>query len=304
MFSRVSLGLLFTSILLSASSSVEPAAVAAPTACTFNSGFRALRDQLPEVVGDCLDDEHRDAANGNVEQHTTGGLLTWQPAANLVAFSDGQTTWLLGPDGLVNRPNAGPPFPWEAAISSAAVPTPSPSPTPVPSVDVRELALTEADLPPGLVRNVQASKYEELPTGGARVVAVFEGPVIDAVLNVVERYPDPSAAADALRALHPAAFPAITLGLMARRDQDWEEVGAPAVGALNRAFRVRQPAVLILPDSRVGSAALGWRWAQRGSFVYGVGMHAGQAQAALDGSGPLIRLIDSRVQQRLNLTSG
>ena len=90
---------------------------------------------------------------------------------------------------------------------------------------------------------------------------------------------------------------------MARRDQDWEEVAAPSVGELNRAFRVRQPAILILPDGSMGSAAVAWQWAQRGSFVYGVGMHASQAQPALDGAGPLVRQIDGRVQQRRGMAA-
>jgi hypothetical protein len=102
---------------------VLPASIHAQPACTFVGDFQALHEQLPEVVGDCLEDEHP-AAGGNVEQRTTGGVLVWRQADNLITFTDGETTWLVGPEGLVSRPNDGPPFPWE----TAAVPAPAAGP--------------------------------------------------------------------------------------------------------------------------------------------------------------------------------
>lgn len=82
---------------------------AQPT-CRFQAGFRSIADQIPEVVGQCLADEHTDAATGNTEQRTTawhgnGGLMVWRAADNWTAFTDGARTWVNGPFGLQVRPN-------------------------------------------------------------------------------------------------------------------------------------------------------------------------------------------------------
>ena len=93
-----------------------PEIAGAQAGCTFKLGFKALRDLIPDVVGNCLEDEHFNLSNGNAEQRTTGGLLVWRKADNWTAFTDGATTWILGPEGLADRPNAGPLFPWEGTI--------------------------------------------------------------------------------------------------------------------------------------------------------------------------------------------
>src|SRR5262245_2157606 len=85
--------------------------------CEFVLGFKALADLIPDRVGNCLDNESHNPANGDALQHTTawhgqGGLLVWRKADNWTAFTDGSTTWINGPDGLVSRPNSGPLFPW------------------------------------------------------------------------------------------------------------------------------------------------------------------------------------------------
>jgi hypothetical protein len=87
---------------------------AAQAGCSFKLGFKALRDQIPEVVGDCLEDEHLDPLSGNVEQRTTKGVLVWRKADNWTAFTDAQTTWISGPEGLQSRSN-GESFIWEKA---------------------------------------------------------------------------------------------------------------------------------------------------------------------------------------------
>src|SRR5919197_684132 len=89
--------------------------------CFFTLGFQALHDLIPQIVGDCLENEHFNLENGNAEQATTRGLLVWRKADNWTAFTDGSTTWINGPQGLASRPNSGPLFPWEAA-------TPAPPP--------------------------------------------------------------------------------------------------------------------------------------------------------------------------------
>lgn len=133
---------------------VVPAA--AQPSCRFVLGFATLRDLVGSSrVGDCLENEHFNAENGNAEQRTGGGLLVWRKVDNFTAFTDGATTWVNGPNGLQSRPN-GVRFSWErdpiqpsgAAFSPAtgggtapaATPTPTPratstvtrSPTPTP----------------------------------------------------------------------------------------------------------------------------------------------------------------------------
>ena len=87
----------------------EPAA----PGCRFVLGFQALHDLIPDVVGDCLEDEHFDLASGNTIQTTTNGLLVYRAADNWTAFTDGATTWINGPFGLQSRPNDAR-FEWES----------------------------------------------------------------------------------------------------------------------------------------------------------------------------------------------
>jgi hypothetical protein len=105
--------------LVASTGGVGPVA-SAQSACTFQLGFRALHDAIPQIVGDCRGDEVHDSASGDAVQATSGGLLVWRKADNWTAFTDGVTTWIDGPSGLVSRPNEGPPFPWEAAAASVS----------------------------------------------------------------------------------------------------------------------------------------------------------------------------------------
>jgi len=89
-------------------------------ACTFHLGFESLHELMPAVVGECLGDEQHNPENGDGLQQTTTGLLVWRKADNWTAFTDGSTTWINGPLGLVRRPNTGPAFPWEAVAQPVA----------------------------------------------------------------------------------------------------------------------------------------------------------------------------------------
>ena len=100
--------------LLGFSTIAAPSPAAAQPRCGFTLGFRALRDLIPGIVGDCLQDEWHKPDDGNTLQRTTGGLLVWRKADNWTAFTDGATTWINGPFGLQSRPNGGPLFGWEA----------------------------------------------------------------------------------------------------------------------------------------------------------------------------------------------
>jgi hypothetical protein len=111
-------------------------------ACEFKLGFGALRDQIPEVVGACLENERFNVDNGNVEQRTSGGLLVWRRVDNWTAFTDGSTTWLSGPLGLQSRPN-GERFAWEAPAGPG--PTPIAGPVIPPGAEpLVRLAVAEA----------------------------------------------------------------------------------------------------------------------------------------------------------------
>mgnify|MGYP005844471111 CR=1 FL=1 len=92
------------------------------SACQFALGFEALRDQVPDVVGDCLENEHHNPENGDALQRTSRGLLVWRKADNFAAFTDGYRTWVAGPYGLQQRLNAER-FEWERDTTATPTPT-------------------------------------------------------------------------------------------------------------------------------------------------------------------------------------
>ncbi len=86
--------------------------------CAFQLGFKALHDLIPDVVGECLDNEQHNPATGITQQSTTNGRLTWRKAENWTGFTDGQRTWINGPQGLQQRLNSER-LPWEAAAPAS-----------------------------------------------------------------------------------------------------------------------------------------------------------------------------------------
>ncbi len=88
--------------------------------CVFQLGFKALHDLIPDVVGDCLENEQHDPETGMTRQNTTSGHLIWRKADNWTAFTDGQHTWINGPEGLQQRLNTER-FPWEAPAPESTV---------------------------------------------------------------------------------------------------------------------------------------------------------------------------------------
>ena len=86
------------------------AAAAERADCRFVRGFADFRRAAgADVVGACLADEAADPETGDVRQPTTKGELVWRKADNAVIFVDGRGTWVLGPDGLPDRPGGGRP---------------------------------------------------------------------------------------------------------------------------------------------------------------------------------------------------
>ena len=109
-----------------------PPAAHAQAPCRFVLGFAAIRAAIgPERVGDCLEDEHANPANGDALQRTTGGLLVWRKADNWTAFTDGHRTWLNGPLGLQQRLNSER-FDWEAPAVPGPVGPESAAPAALP----------------------------------------------------------------------------------------------------------------------------------------------------------------------------
>ena len=85
-----------------------PAAAAAQ--CEFVLGFASIKALITlsegeDRVGACLENERYNMAIGEATQRTAGGLLTWRKTDNWTAFSDGQRTWVIGPEGLQSRPD-------------------------------------------------------------------------------------------------------------------------------------------------------------------------------------------------------
>ena len=88
--------------------------------CVFQLGFKTLHDLIPDVVGDCLDGERHDSATGMTLQNTTNGQLIWRKADNWTGFTDGERTWINGPEGLQQRLNSER-FDWEAPAAAPMV---------------------------------------------------------------------------------------------------------------------------------------------------------------------------------------
>ncbi len=91
--------------------------------CQYQLSFKTLHDMIPDVVGDCLIDEHSNVSTGDTLQETTRGLLVWRRADNVTTFTVGANTWVNGPYGLQVRLKTDR-FPWELS-PVAAIPTAS-----------------------------------------------------------------------------------------------------------------------------------------------------------------------------------
>ncbi|MBV8083306.1 MAG: hypothetical protein JO247_00680 [Chloroflexi bacterium] len=109
-----------------------PPSTAAP-GCQFVLGFKGLHDEIPDIAGDCIDNQAF-APNGDAQQHSTKGLFAWRKADNWTAFTNGYMTWINGPSGLVSRLNTDL-FPWETPtpVQAPVIPSPSPAASPSPS---------------------------------------------------------------------------------------------------------------------------------------------------------------------------
>lgn len=108
---------------------VSVGSVSAQAKPEFKLGFKALASQIPDVVGEALENEHWND-NGDSIQQTSKGLMAWRKADNFTCFTDGSHSWINGPFGIQDRTN-GERFDWEAAISALPAPTPLIRPDPI-----------------------------------------------------------------------------------------------------------------------------------------------------------------------------
>lgn len=146
MIRRLTIGIVVAVMMLPAlvAQLAQPEATEAKQGgCEIILGFKLIRDMIPQIVGECRENEWHNAFNGDGLQQTTGGLLVWRKCDNWTAFTNGSTTWINGPNGLVTRPNEGPFFPFEATdcppvqTGPAPGPAPAPAPAPAPTGDAR-----------------------------------------------------------------------------------------------------------------------------------------------------------------------
>ena len=86
--------------------------------CRFRVPFSQFKAEMSEVVGDCLENERYDQTSGDSLQRTTNGLLVLRRGDNRIAFTDGQRTWIRGPEGIQARMNHER-FEWEAPPPTA-----------------------------------------------------------------------------------------------------------------------------------------------------------------------------------------
>jgi hypothetical protein len=114
------------SIIMLVALSALPA-VAQTGSCQLAPVFVLMRDLLGrDRVGECTGPTGRNEV-GDITQPTTRGSLTFRQADQVPTFSDGQTTWLYGPNGIESRPSGGR-LAWETTgygAPSTATPTPN-----------------------------------------------------------------------------------------------------------------------------------------------------------------------------------
>jgi hypothetical protein len=67
----------------------------------FQFGLLALKGMLGDAMGDPIECEHPNSANGDTLQRTTKGLAYYRKATNTPTFTNGDEHWALRPEGLL-----------------------------------------------------------------------------------------------------------------------------------------------------------------------------------------------------------
>ncbi len=121
---------------------VAGSALAQP-APQFQMGFATLASLIPDIVGQPIAHEQFDSQSGQSVQPTTRGLMVWRKVDNATAFTNGSTTWILGPGGLQQRPNDTI-FAWERPMVVEVAPVGDPSPEVTVDTAIQQLAAVPA----------------------------------------------------------------------------------------------------------------------------------------------------------------
>lgn len=247
-----------------------PAAQAQTAGCQFVLGFQTLHDAIPDSVGPCTDNITY-LLNGDAEQRTANGVLAWIKADNLTKFSDGHTTWIDGPDGIVNRPNAER-FPWEAPPTSSVAAARIPR-----SVDPASIALHPSDpiVPPGYVLSDESTQ----PDGQFSLTLRSFYKPDQSITTKVTQEPSSSDALATLRAIS-ASYPKSNR-VLGQEGNGFQNDGTANVGDESTMLESKTMLVLI--------------WV-RGDYRVEVDDASGQG---LGSPTALARAVDDRLQQQL-----
>ena len=126
----------------------------------FQLGFKALADQIPAIAGEPTESEHW-GANGDSLQTTTTGLMAWRKADNHTLFTDGNRSWVNGPQGLQSRLNSDR-FEWEGVVSEVG----SSRLNPVPVGQLGTYTDSQGRIFEMTVLEVQRNAYADLKAKG------------------------------------------------------------------------------------------------------------------------------------------
>ena len=176
----VSAATALVAVLLSPST-LQASFVPSTPACEFRFGFGTLQGLIPDIVGACVEQEHHDPSTGDAVQHTTRGLLVWQKGTNVVAFTDGHHTWLLGSYGLQRRLNTDW-FAWEPVRDDVLPPT-APG---QPGLRPRKVDLARPEEPVRSERGWLQLLYAVPSAGQPESLAVHDGIVYAAEASAPE----------------------------------------------------------------------------------------------------------------------
>ncbi len=102
----VAVGLLAAFVVAPISASAQAGTEAAPfcgvgEAPHFAFGFAALKSAIGDAMGDPIECEHPNSANGDTLQQTSTGLAIYRHSTNSPEFTDGWNHWMLADSGLV-----------------------------------------------------------------------------------------------------------------------------------------------------------------------------------------------------------
>ena len=155
--------------------------------CQFDLGFATLHNLIPQIVGQCLENEHHNPVNGDGLQMTTNGLLVWRKADNFTAFTDGFRTWVNGPFGLQTRLNSQRFF-WEFNPEGLTI---LPTPTPGDRCHTAGLALSLENVDAGAGNRVATFRFTNRTSvsctffgfPGAQLLDVQNNPLLTNVLR-------------------------------------------------------------------------------------------------------------------------